>query len=787
MGASDDETYGAARWYSVRRLFHQARDLPRSERAGFLERQCRGDVALRREVERLLDADDRSGGFLEPPVSLMPRELEKGQEVGPFRITGRLGAGNMGEVYRAERDAPFRMSVALKVIDAARVDDEVVWRFKHERQILAWLDHPNIARIIDGGTLDDGRPWFALEFVEGERIDRYCDRRKLTVRKRVELFRKACAAVSEAHGLAIVHRDLKPANILVTGDGEPKLLDFGIARPAEGEPVAGAEVQTPSAMEQLDSGSDSDLSSNALTPLYASPEQAARILRPEAGEHPPIGVRSDVYALGVVLYELLTGHPPYRKTEPWTALLRSVAEEVPRPPSEVVATERQRRGRRSEPLDPDSVAAERGVSPRALRRQLAGDLDAIVGHALKKQPAERYLSVAQLDTDLLSFLGGFPVMPRQSKTLYRAGRFLKRNLLRVVASAAVLAVGLIYFAMDWRAERRLLETREFLFNLTQIQIEELSDDEFARELRHAVAGYGDRVWLADILEEFGFDLEDRGHLRGALALFEENLAMRRRLLGAEHPDLAASFNNLAGAQLALGQFEAAENNYYRDLEIRERIYGSDSLEISRLLNNLAALYQHWGGARLAEAGPLLERSLRVRERALRLQEEKAGRGKSRGEDGVKSASLRVLATRNNLATQYLLERRFAEAEPLYRQVLAGLEALPDPGSVERRRAGVLRNLALVQLGQGASEGAEASARAALAIYRRNYLHWRIADAESVLGACLAHQERLEEARYFLEQSIEDLRTSHAAESRHVREAEERRARWLGAEARESSP
>ncbi len=763
---SEEETYEAARWDTVRRLFHQARELPLSERGRFLEEQCGGDDTLCSEVKRLLDADASSGGFLKPTARLMFSKLEVGRQVGPFRITGRIGAGNMGEVYRAEREDPFQMSVALKVIDAVKFDEELIWRFQHERQFLARLEHPNIARIIDGGKLDDGRPWFALEYVEGERIDRYCDQRKLTIRERVELFRKVCAAVSEAHGLAIVHRDLKPANILVTSDGEPKLLDFGIAKMVESESVE-SDALTLSALEDPDSPEDSVLLSNPLTPLYASPEQAARILEPTANGHPPIGVRSDVYALGVVLYELLTGHPPYSKTQPWKPVLRSVVKESPAPPSEVVKNERQREGRRPELLTWASVAEERGVRPRQLCRQLAGDLDAIICRALKKKPGNRYLSVAMLDDDLRSHLEGYPVMPRQSNKLYRAGRFLRRNLLPVVAGTAALLILLVYFAMSSRAQRQVLETREFLFDLTQIEIEDLSDEVFAQQLREAVADYGDRVWLADNLEELGLDLEARGHLRGALALYQESLAMRQRLLDGGHPDLAVSYNNLAGAQLRLGQFEAAEANYRRDLAIREPHYGSDSVEVSRTLNNLAALYQHWGGDHLAEAGPLLERSLRIREAELRRE------GRSMG------ASLRVLATRNNLATQYLLERRFAEAEPLYREVLEGLNALPDPEAVERQRAGVLRNLSVAQLGMGDAETSEATAREALAIYRQDFLHWRIADAESVLGASLASQSRIEEARFFLEQSTLDLSTSQAAESRHTREAEERRVRWLG--------
>ena len=767
MTAPEDETFGATHWESVRRLFHEARGLPATAQAEFLDQQC-PSRALRREVERMLAADASSGEFLEPPAPLFAKELEIGRRVGPYRITGLIGSGNMGTVYRAEREAPFRMSVALKVIDAAKTGDELVWRFKHERQILAWLDHPNIARIIDGGKIN-GRPWFALEFVEGERIDDYCNDRQLTIRERVKLFRKVCSAVSEAHGLAVVHRDLKPDNILVTSDGEPKLLDFGIAKIVEGEPVA-SEARTRHSIEQADVTNISEPGAHPMTPLYASPEQAARILHPEAEDHPPIGARSDVYALGVVLYELLTGHPPYRETGSWPLVLRAVAEQVPQPPSEAVTAERQREGRSTESVTPASVAAERGVEPRKLRRQLVGDLDAIIGRALEKRPENRYGSVAQLDADLRAHIEGYPVAPRQANKLYRYGRFLLRNLPAAVATTAAVLILLIYFVMDWRGQRNLLETREFLYDLTQIEIEELSDDAFAQQLREAVADYGDRIWLADNLEDLGLDLEARGHLHGALALYQENLAMRQRLLKEGHPDPAASFNNLAGVQLRLGRYEDAEANYFRDLGIRERAFGGDSVQVSRALNNLATLYQHLGGEHLAKARDLLERCLRIRRLELR-------RSEILGE-GVEQAASQVLATRNNLATQLLLEHRFAEAGALYSEVLAGLDAIPNPEAVERPRARVLLNLALVQLGMENAEGAERYARDALTIYRRDFLHWRIADAESVFGASLAGQGRTDEARFFLEQSVEDLRTSQAEESRHVREAEARRTRWL---------
>ena len=601
MTTSDHETYGATRWNSVRRLFHEARELAPEDRESFLDRHCGDDEVLRREVENMLGADEASTGFLESPVtSSIFGPLEPGRQVGPFRVVAHVGAGNMGEVYRAEREGDFRMSVALKVIHAAKVDQELVWRFRHERQILASLDHPNIARLIDGGTLEDGRPWFALELVDGERIDHYCNRLRLSVPERVKLFRKVCSAVSEAHSLAIVHRDLKPANILVSRDGEPKLLDFGIAKIAEGDPLASDAPTLPA----LDGGprDDDDSGSDAMTPLYASPEQAAPSFDPDA-ESRPIGVRSDVYALGVVLYELLTGHPPYAKTNPWPVVLRSVVEEIPKPPSHIVGTERMRNVRHPKKLTPASVAAERNVKPKTLRRQLMGDLDAILACALEKRPEDRYASVAHLDTDLRAYLEGYPVMPRQSNTFYRVGRLLRRNLLPVVVALAALLFLVTVLGMGWYHEVQILKAQElFAYSVNAHLRQGLSDEISTQDLEDRIDRIGDEAWLANTLEQLGFSLEEQGYLRGAVEFYEESLRMRRRLYGAEHIDVAKALDNLAYVQGLLGRFEVAEKNYKEDLEIRKKIHDEHSMEISRALNNLATLYQNWGG-RASREGP----------------------------------------------------------------------------------------------------------------------------------------------------------------------------------------
>ena len=768
MTMSEDETLEAAHWNTVRGLFHQARELAASERDELLTEKCQGDAALRKMVEDLLEADQKSDDFLESPVALQSLNgLEEGHQVGPFKIIERIGSGNMGEVYRAQRNGDFHMSVALKVVDAAKVDQELIWRFKHERQILASLDHPNIARIIDGGTLEDGRPWFALEYVEGERIDRYCDRLKLSIRERIQLFRKVCAAVSEAHANAIVHRDLKPANILVGQDGEPKLLDFGIAAPAEGDSVS-EEAETLVAIQDSQAGEGRQVDTGALTPLYASPEQAMRFLEPECAAHTTVGVRSDVYSLGVVLYELMTGHPPYKRTRPWPAVLSSVVTEVPKPPSKVVLSQRELKPARI--LKPESVAESRGLRPHSLALRLEGDLDVVISRALAKDQDRRYQSVAHFDADLEAHLDGYPVASRRSERIYRARLFLRRNYPTVattVAALSLLALMTVFMIIYNREQ-----VRETWNKAHGSAILALGGGVDAREVRDLFDAADDSEQLAEHLTEIGFDLEDRGNLRGALAYFQVSLEVGERILGPDHWELAPYYNNLAGAKVRLGDFESAEWFYLEALYRLEQRFGADAAETDRTLNNLATLYQDWGREHLPQARELLEKAMAIREKKYQrlLDEDPDSKDMLR-------AFVGMLATRHNLATQDLLEENFGQAELSFTELLEDLDRLPASGIREQNRARILRNRSLARLHQGKSKLAEQDAKEMLRILRRHFLSWKIADGESVLGASLAGQGRLLEARSLLEQAALDLRVSQPADSRHAREAEER-LRWL---------
>ena len=282
-------------WSRIEDLFHQAADLAPTERSAFLNRACGDDQDLRRELESLLAADTPDDGLIEgamempaEPIPAASNTGEEGRRIGPYQILREIGHGGMGTVYLAERaDGQYRKQVAIKLVSPHLGTEEVLRRFRNERQVEASLDHPNIARLLDGGTTEDGLPYLVMEYVEGVRIDAWCDSRKLPVRDRLKLFRQVCAAVQSAHEREIIHRDLKPGNILVTADGTPKLLDFGIAKVLN---------------RDLSEAAETTIGAGPMTPEYASPEQVR-------GER--VGPASDIYALGVVLYQLLTGQLPY--------------------------------------------------------------------------------------------------------------------------------------------------------------------------------------------------------------------------------------------------------------------------------------------------------------------------------------------------------------------------------------------------------------------------------------------------------------------------------------------
>jgi eukaryotic-like serine/threonine-protein kinase len=415
VAASRDDRGGvrvkAQRWQQVKTVLDQALSYSAVERASFLDRACQGDSELRLEVESLLSAHDGAGtGFLQEPAvdfSAQPGHVREGR-IGPYEILGEIGRGGMGEVYRAVRaDGQYRKEVAIKLVRSGFESSSLTERFRNERQILASLDHPNIARLLDGGSTESRTPYLVMELVEGIPIDRYCEAHDLSIRQRLLLFLKVCEAVQYAHQRLVIHRDLKPNNIIVANDGTPKLLDFGIAKLLDAP--ASATTLTP-----------------AMTPEYASPEQIQ-------GER--LTTASDLYSLGVVLYRILTGRSPYpSQAQTPHALARAICEDDPIKPSTVV-------------------------------RQLRGDLDNIVLMSLRKEPQRRYSSAEQLANDISRHLENMPVSASRGTARYRASKFIVRHKAGVAAAAAVTATLVIGLAVTlWQAriarvERELAEQR----------------------------------------------------------------------------------------------------------------------------------------------------------------------------------------------------------------------------------------------------------------------------------------------------------------------------------------
>ncbi|HKF42756.1 MAG TPA: protein kinase [Thermoanaerobaculia bacterium] len=388
----------AERWSEVCRLFDAARELAAQERAALLDRECAGDSDLRAEVDSLLAKDEGDSFLDEPGPAAMPVRLS----VGPYEIVAEIGRGGMGVVYEAvRRDQGFERSVAVKLVKRGMDTDFVLRRFESERRILAELDHPNIARVLDGGSTEDGLPYFVMELIRGENLLGYCEGRKLDVPGKLALFRQVCSAVTYAHQRLVIHRDIKPANVLVTDEGIPKLLDFGIAKVLAADRDAADRTET---------------ALRILTPEYASPEQ---ILGKD------ITTSSDVYSLGVVLYGLLTGRRPYRvETHRPEEISAAVLSQQPERPS--------------------------------TRARIPADLDSIVLMALRKEPDRRYASAEQLSEDIRRHLEGLPVIARKDTIGYRARKFLARHRTGA-AAAAVLLVSLIGGIAATTREARIAE------------------------------------------------------------------------------------------------------------------------------------------------------------------------------------------------------------------------------------------------------------------------------------------------------------------------------------------
>ncbi len=736
-------------WEQVQIVVDQSLHLAAAERAAFLDKVCAGKPELKEEVGSLLAGAEDAETFIEEPVFSLhaerPADSVSEGRIGSYNIRHQVGSGGMGSVYLASRADDFEKSVAIKILKRGMDTDEIVRRFEHERQILANLDHPNISKLLDGGTTGDGRPYFVMERVEGEPIDRYCDDRRLSTRERLQLFRKVCSAVHFAHQNLVVHRDLKPGNILVTEGAEPKLLDFGIAKLLESEKLS---TQTPTLPLLTVAGA------GPMTPPFASPEQ----VRGEA-----ITTSSDIYSLGVLLFKLLTGHQPYRlRDHSMSGLFQAIQEEDPTKPSDaVLATDEFSRGGKVGALTPESVSETREGDPKALHRRLTGDLDSIVLKTLRKEPKDRYGSVEQLSEDIGRHLDGLPVLARQGTLAYQTAKFFRRHKMRLFMLGAVLLTGLS--GIGWGVSQTQAERERQLAAHERHISESLADlmerlhtldpeagevPGFAGDFHNELRLYVDDLKLATILNDQASILQNQGGVRTAEVLFREALDMKRRLIDEQHPSVIRGMNNLAEVLETLGKYQEAEELYLETLELRTRVHGRESLETALTLNNLGVLYQNTGD--FESADHLSRESLEIRKRLL---------GSGSNEVGL---------ALNNRAFLQQLRGEFAAAEADYNEALQIFRTRygPDDGRV----AHVLRNLAPVLLARGDYEGALAAAETSLSIRQKDFKNWQIADAESVLGECLTALGRFDEAEPLLIHSHPVIEAQTGSNARQAREA-----------------
>ena len=737
-------------------IFDAAIDLSAEERAQYLDRACGGDAALRAEIVGLLREYDSSDSFLDAPAAQIAAPLLDAaaalagpvpDRVGPFRVVREIGRGGMGRVFLAERvDGQFDQRVALKVIQSGAPG--IVKRFVEERRILALLTHPGIARLIDGGITTGGLPYFAMELVDGEPIDRYCETRELSVDERIDLFVRVCDAVSYAHQHLVIHRDLKPSNILVTADGQVKLLDFGIAK-VLGPHGPGDLTQT---------------EHSVMTPEFAAPEQVRGT---------SISTATDVYSLGVLLYMLLTGARPYdvRGKSP-AEIERIVCNEIPVKPS------------------------ARATSSYA--RRLRGDLDLIILTALQKLEDRRYQSPAALAEDLRRHRAGEPILARRDSTSYRLGKFIGRHRV-AVAVGALIVVGLVGAAsrermLRTRAEnavRKSSEVEGFLVSVFDVAdpmgrrakeggsvtARELLDRGVSRidsltgqpdvqaELRsllgrvYANLGLYDKAVplfqrslahhstrrgvpdssVAATMDMLGMTLLRQDKYDAADTLLRGALERRRRLFGTMHGSTAQSLEHLATLYEERNDYKGAEPLYREALAIQRAVRGDSALEVGLVLNDLGLLLQR--NSKHEEAEELLRRSLDIKVRHY-------------GEDHPSTA-----ATMQNIAQTLQIRGRYPEAETFHRRALASKrKAL---GSAHPSVTISLNNLAnLLTRQMGKLEEGEALAREALALDRQMFgeNHSYVAASLANVGVIARMQGRFDEADSLIRRALAVNRT-----------------------------
>lgn len=700
-------------WRQANALFETLLDLTPTERQARLDAECADDPELRRSVEARLAADAAAdaAAFMGQPIaqvgSSTPPNLEltdatleiprasgeAPQRLGPYRLLHVIGQGGMGTVYAAERDDDaFERRVAIKVITAGSENVEIVRRMQMERRILAQLEHPNIARIYDAGATDDGLPYFVMEHVSGQTLDVYCAQRRVGLGERVALMRKVCNAVDYAHRNLIVHRDLKPSNILVTEDGEPKLLDFGIAKWLE--PQADDETTSVLGAQGMDSSSGKASPGRPpieptapwrrpLTLNYASPEQIR-------GE--PISTASDVYSLGVIFFRLLTGILPRKLTGlSQTQIEQCLTDEEPPRPSTANASGKEK----------TAPSSELPQGPPAHRLQ--GDLDAIVLKALSSEATERYPSAAALAEDLDNYTQGFPVQARQGSWSYRTGKWLRRYRLAASLGAIIFMLAAAFIVSTVQSVRSLTQSQERLLSekSKREQVLDLFLNIFAKASPYAAEGVD--LTLREAVDQQAEQLE--------------------RGLPDQPAEQAAVLSTLGWVYLDLGQSQRSHDYHLRALELR-RGNGAEDIEVAESLDGVAAALRDLQD--LEEAEPISAQALELYRRA----------------PGTRPSQL--LRSLNNRVDVYCYLEDWKAAAPISDEALLLSRQItsddPETDKAMLQRAQVLRGL-------GDTEGARALYLEVESAYTQRYgaYYPLLAPLFNNLGRIEAEKERFESA------------------------------------------
>ena len=736
-------------WAHVKELLHQALALEPEARARFLDEVCASNAALRVELESLLSVgDELNTGFLESPSPAKfggegegfgAAGLAEGQLFAErFQLIRRLGEGGMGQVWLAEQTAPVRRPVALKLIKAGMYDETVVQRFQAERQSLAIMDHPAIAKVFDAGITPQGQPYFVMEYVQGLPITEYCDQQKLNIRERVELLIQACDGVQHAHQKAIIHRDLKPANILVVevdGKPVPRIIDFGLAKAA--------------APETADHTMFTRFGQFLGTPGYMSPEQVDPNIQ-------DIDTRTDVYSLGVILYVLLTGLQPFEKKhrqrpslEEW---LRQLREEEPPRPSGKVSEDRD---------TATDTSAARGTEPKLLASLLKGDLDWITMKALERDRERRYGTPAELVADLRRYLNDEPVTARPASAGYRIRKYISRHrvaaavttglLLLMTAFSALQAIQLQKITQERdRANRerdratRITDFMTGMFRVSDpseargnsITVREILD-KASKDIDTGLSN--DHEIQAQMMYVMGDVYENLGLYPRAQLLLQQAMEIRQRVLGREHPDTLRSASNLAYVLSSEGHYAEAEKSARETLEIQRRVLGPQHPDTLRSASNIAFFVYLEG--HYDEAEKLARETLEIQRRVLGLEHPD------------------TLTSMNKLATDLENQGHYADSEKLRREALDIERRVLGPEHPQTLRAQV--DLAVILERETHYLESEKLAREALEIQRRllGLEHPTTVTSIGILALDLEREGRYPEAEKLYRERI-DL-------SRHV--------------------